>query len=260
MDLKLEGRVALVSAASRGLGFACAERLAREGAQVVLCSRDADRVQAAVDRITASTGRPVTGLTADVTQAADVDRLFAEVEARFGRLEVLVCNAGGPRPGAFVDLSDADWDVGFELGFKATARLVRGALPLVERGGWGRVVAITSASVRRPVENLTLSNATRVAVLGLMRDLAPRLAARGITFNSAAPGFTLTERVLEVTRSQAQAAGITEEEALDRRRRTIPAGRIGDADDFAALVAFLCSEQAGYITGQTVCADGGFSA
>ena len=248
MDLGLRDRRAVVTAASKGLGRASAEALVREGARVHVSSRTETAIQAAAKEIGAA-GWSV----ADVAKARDVDALIERAVAQLGGLDVLVVNAGGPPPGTFEQVVLEAWEGAFQLTLMSAVRLVRAALPFLKQSDQGRVVFITSISVRQPLPNLALSNALRGAVTGLSKTLALELAPDRITFNCLAPDAILTDRI----RQLAVGGGGDVEEALRRRAEKTPMRRFGEPAEFGAACAFLCSRQAGYITGQTLGIDGG---
>lgn len=262
MDLGLQNQVALVTAASRGLGAAVARRLAQEGAQVVICARDEGRLTDAVNSIRAETGIEVVGIQADVTVRADVDALIGQVIETFGRLDVLIVNAGGPPAGTFASLQPQDWEKAAQLTLMSAVNLCYAALPHMKRPVEGHpharsIVFITSVSVKQPVDNLMLSNSLRMAVIGLMKSLAQELGPLGIRVNAVAPGWTLTERVTELLAARAKANHSTPEAEAAKIVAATPLGRMGQPDEFANAVAFLVSPAASYITGVTLPIDGG---
>ena len=257
MDLGIKGRVALVAAASRGLGKATAMELAREGARVVIAARGEEELGAAAAAIRGATGTDVLPVPADVTVAADVEALVGAAQAEFGDVDILVNNAGGPRPGTFTDMSDEDWLAAVNLNLMSTIRLTRLVLPGMRRSRWGRIVNIASISVKQPLPNLILSNAARSAVVAMAKTLSLQVAAEGITVNNVCPGTILTDRVRNLAANTAQQQGITPEQALQDMQADIPMGRLGRPEELAALITFLASERASYITGATIQVDGG---
>ena len=248
MDLGLKGRRALVTAASKGLGLACAAALAGEGARVYIASRNEDAIKRAAAGIGAAGWRP-----ADVSKPDQVEALVAAAAADLGGLDVLVVNAGGPPPGTFQTTPIESWDLAYQLTLMSTVRMIRAALPHLKASDQGRVVCITSISVRQPIPNIVLSNTLRAAVTALVKTLSRELARDQVTFNCLAPDMILTDRI----RSLAAASGGDVEESVKRQAAAAPMGRFGDPAEFGAACAFLCSKQAGYITGQTLGVDGG---
>src|SRR6266545_1169852 len=258
MDLGLRGKVALVAAASKGLGRAVAEELAAEGARLAICSRDAGAIEAAGRAITGATGADVLARAADVSRPADVAAFVDAALERWARVDVLVTNSGGPPPGRFEALDAAAWQKAAELTLFAPVEFARRVLPGMKERCWGRILNVTSIAVKQPIENLMLSNSLRAAVTGWARTLANEVAPFGVTVNNLMPGWTRTERVAELARAAAKREGITPEEATARWEREIPAGRLGEPREFAALATFLASERAGYITGTSIPVDGGW--
>lgn len=257
MDLGLKGKAAAVMAASDGLGKASALALAREGADVAVCGRREDALRATAKEIADATGRRVAPIVADVSQAHDVERFVNAAAADLRGLNVLVVNAGGPPPGRFEDLDDAKWQAAFELTLLSAVRAVRAALPHFRAEGGGSVVAISSTSVRQPIDNLLLSNSLRMGVSGLFKSLAIQYARENVRFNVVLPGTMATDRSLQLAHVRAAETGITPEEALAERAKPIPMGRLGRPEELADAVAFLASDRARYITGATLQVDGG---
>jgi len=259
VELGLQAKVALVTAASQGLGRAIAGRLAEEGMHVAMCSRSAERIREAAAEVSrrAGPGSRVEAWPADVAVPEQVEALARRVEQAFGRLEVLVCNAGGPPPGDFFDVTDADWERAFQQNLMSVVRLVRACVPLMERSGGGTIVAITSTSIKVPLPRLILSNVMRAGVYALVKSLVPDLAARNIRIHTVAPGRIDTARVRSLDEDLARHSGRTLEEVRRSYCQQIPLGRYGEPDEFARVVAFLVSDAARYLTGQAVFVDGG---
>jgi 3-oxoacyl-[acyl-carrier protein] reductase len=245
MDLGIGGKRAAVAAASQGLGFATAAALAAEGVQVAICSRD----RAKVDHAVAKIGPGCTGLVADVGSASGAAGFVEAATEALGGLDILVPNAGGPPPGTFADVDDVDaYAKAFELNALSTIAMCKAAVPAMQARGWGRVVAITSISVRQPIANLILSNTARAGLTGFLKTLAREVARDGVTVNSLQPGLHATERMKALHADPQQLGG------------SIPVGFVGDAGDFGRVAAFLCSESAKYVTGTALAVDGGADA
>ena len=258
MDLGLTNRVALVAAASRGIGYACAYELAREGARVFLCSRDEKRASEAAERIHQETGAPVAGIGADVTDQEAMNRFVRLAYERAGRVDVVVTNAGGPPAGTF-DQTDLDLlRKAFELNCLSAIRLAKLIIPEMQKQKWGRVINITSVSVKQPIEGLILSNTVRAGLTGWAKTVATEVAADGVTINNVAPGYTLTERQEELATMRSEVFQKTKEEIIESWATQGPIRRIGRPDEIAAAVVFLASERASYITGVTLQVDGGW--
>lgn len=259
MDLGLRDRVAIVAASSRGLGKACAMELAREGTKTVVCSRGFEGLTATAEEMQALTGAEVLHICADLTRDAEIRKLADETLRRFGRIDILVTNNGGPPAGYFGDFGDDAWLEAHQLTLMSAVRLIRAVLPAMRGQRWGRIINITSVAVKQPLDNLLLSNVYRPGVVGLAKTLSGQLAADGITINNVAPGYTRTDRVLELAQARAVDEGKTVEEVLAETTASYPMQRMGEPEELAALVAFLASERAGYITGATIQVDGGYS-
>ncbi|MDE2127001.1 MAG: SDR family oxidoreductase [Armatimonadetes bacterium] len=257
MDLGLKGRAAFVAAASKGLGFAVARGLAAEGARVAICARTTDEVNAAAAQIARETGAETLALTADVTREEEITRAVELAADRFGGLQIMVPNSGGPPAGAFETLESAAWASAIESTLLSTVRLIRSALPHMQAAGWGRIVVITSTSVRQPIPGLLLSNTIRPGIAGLCKTLSQELAEYGITVNNVAPGSFDTDRIKHLLERRSAAAGSTMDEARREMERRIPLGRLGRPEELANAVVFLASEAAAYVTGQTWFVDGG---
>jgi 3-oxoacyl-[acyl-carrier protein] reductase len=257
MDLGIAGKVALVTAASRGLGKAVALELAREGCKLAICARSADAVKRAADEIRKQAAVEVLAVVADVGDGEQVRQVVAEALERFGSLDILFANAGGPPPGDFVSLTDEHWLDAVNLNLMSVVHLCREVLPAMQRRQWGRIVIDTSFTVKQPMDNLILSNSIRAGVTGLAKTLSNEVAKDGITVNCVCPGWIQTERVDQILKDRAQRANTTVDDAKQAVTSAIPMGRIGRVDEFAAAAAFLCSARASYITGVSLQVDGG---
>jgi 3-oxoacyl-[acyl-carrier protein] reductase len=258
MELGLRGRVALVAASSKGLGRAVAEELGAEGASLVLCARGEGELKATADRIALQSGVPVLPVVADVGKPGEAARVVQEGIAKFGRVDILVTNSGGPPPGPFDSLSDEAWRAATALVLESVVAFTRSVLPGMKERRWGRILNISSIAAKQPVDNLMLSNSIRSAVTGFSRTLATEVAPFGVTVNCLLPGFTATERMVELSEATAAKEGITAEQALKRFTASVPMGRMAEPREFAALAAFIASERASYITAQSVVVDGGW--
>lgn len=253
MNLGIDGRTALVTAASRGIGRACAELLAAEGCNVAICARGDGALQATADDIRAATGAKVFALAADLNAPADLEMLVQQTTAALGGVDILVAICGSPRRGSFGSLGDADLAAAFEATVLSLARLVRLALPHMQRNKWGRVLTVQSRSVREPIPDLTASNAVRPGAAGLMKSLSREYAADGILFNTVVPGRVFTERF----KGGAAVSSMDADDYYKSRLSDIPLQRFGQPEDIANVVAFLASERAAYITGAAIPVDGG---
>ena len=257
MDLGLKGKIALVAASSAGIGRAVAQALAVEGMDLVMCARRNGPLEAARQEIEALGGRAVS-VPADLTQPEGVKEVVAAAFGAFGRVDVLVTNTGGPPAGPFEAHTSEDWKRAVEQNLFSVLNLVRDVLPGMRERGWGRIINVTSIAVKQPSDNLILSNAVRAAVTGFARTLATETAMDGITVNNVMPGFTRTDRLTELAGKRSEIKGVAPEEIWASWHREIPMGRVGEPRELAALVAFLASEQASYITAQSIAVDGGW--
>lgn len=257
MNLGLRGKVALVAGASKGLGYAVARALAAEGAQVSISSRDEGAIAAAAARIQQETGTRVTSMAVDVRDKAAIERWFGHAADTLGGVDALMTNSGGPPAGAAVAFDDQAWHDAADLLLFSTIRMIRLAVPLMEKRGGGAILVSTSSSVKEPIPNLGLSTVLRASVSALAKTLALELAAKKIRVNQIIPGRIDTDRVRHLDEVNAQKGGISAEEAKARAVGAIPMGRYGNADEFGRVGAFLLSDAASYMTGATVQVDGG---
>jgi len=257
MELGLTGRVAIVAAASKGLGRAVAEELSREGAHLAICARTASTLVETAAHIQKTTGHQVLHQALDVTDSEAVAAFVAAVEARFGRINICVTNCGGPPSKSFKSTKPEDWRSAFDQLLMSTIFFAKETLPRMQRNKWGRLITITSSAVKQPVDGLLLSNSIRAAVVGLARTLANEYAADGITVNNVCPGYTRTARLDGLASSISARTGCKTEEVFAGWEREIPAARLGTPQEFAAVVAFLASERASYMNGASIAVDGG---
>jgi 3-oxoacyl-[acyl-carrier protein] reductase len=258
MDTGLTGKVALVFGASRGLGRATAAALAAEGAKVAIVARQEATLTEAATSIARTTGAEVLPIVCDVSRAEDARRAVRDSAAHFGGLDVVVTNSGGPRAGSFAALTEQDFIDAVDLLFLSVVRVCIEAVPLLRKRGGGRIIHITSITVKQPEHNLMLSNAVRPAVVGFARSLANDLATEGITVNCVAPGYTRTERVVELNAANAAREQTTPDLVEQRLVSAIPMKRLGEPHELASLIVFLASDKASYITGTTLQVDGGY--
>ena len=257
MDLGIKGKIALVTVASKGLGRGAAEALSAEGCRVAICARTRADVERVAREIAARSGHKVVPFVADMTKAGDIDTLLADVRARLGDPDIVVGNAGGPPPGNFASTKLDQFIPAVELSMMSSIRLTYAAVPAMVKKKWGRIVYITSVSVKQPIPHILLSNTARAGLTGFMKTVAREIAHTGVTINAILPGSHETDRLRQTARSRAAGEGITFEAAMDAQRGANPMRVLGDPADFGAVVAFLCSQQARFITGESVLVDGG---
>lgn len=258
MDLGIRGKVAVVAASSKGLGRAVAEELAAEGANLVLCARGEEALRQTADSIRKRSGVDVVYVAADVSAQAGLDRVAGTALDRFGRVDILVNNSGGPPSGPFESYTPEMWESATRLLLFSVVGLVGAVLPGMKERRWGRILNVTSIAVKQPVEGLMLSNSLRSAVTGFARTLANEVAPFNVTVNNLMPGYTRTDRMEQLARAAAERSGAPIEETFARWEKEIPMGRLGEPREFGALAAFLASERASYITGSSIAVDGGW--
>ena len=258
MELGLKNRVALVSASSKGLGNAVAYGLAREGAKLVICAREKSVLEKTADDIFLETGVSVFPLSVDLTDRGQIEWLVEETLDLFGKVDILVTNAGGPPEGYFFDLDEEDWMRAVQITLMSVVRLTRLVLPGMRKQKWGRIIHMTSVSVKQPIPGLLLSNVLRPGIAGLTKSLAAEVAKDGVLVNAVCPGYFQTDRVKELLQNKAKKTKKTIAKLTAELNQQIPMGRMGDPAELADLVTFLASERAGYITGSIIQADGGY--
>jgi len=257
MDLGLKGRGVIVAASSEGIGRATAEAFAREGAQVAMCARTEKTLRDAAEKIRSATGAEVYSEPLDVTDAAAVQRFTDTVAKQFGRIDVCVTNAGGPPAKNFLSVSLEEWRKAVEMNFMSVVHFARAVIPYMQRHRWGRIVTITSVTVKQPVDALVMSNAVRAGVVGLVKSRANEFGKDGITVNNVAPGYTATERLKELAGVRALAEGTSPDTIYEQWASAAPLKRLGGPGEIADVIVWLASQKAAFITGQTVLADGG---
>lgn len=257
MELGIKGKVALITASSTGIGKAVSEALAEEGCNIAICSRSKEKLIESSREIKSKYNiEPFWGVC-DLNQQKDIDNFFEAVTNHFGKVDILVNNCGGPIPGFFKDLSESDWDEAFKQVLMSVVRFSNLVLPKMIEQEWGRIINITSISVKQPVHNLMLSNSLRAGVTGFAKSLSNEIGNKNITVNNVAPGYTLTHRLYELAVNRAKTSGKSHEEILVEMAKDVPMNRLGGPEEIAAMVTFLASQKASYITGTTIQVDGG---
>lgn len=256
MDLNLTGKTALVIASSQGLGRAIAEQLVKEGANVMLTSRDEEKLKRVADELNALGAGKAAYCRADITKVEEIQALVQAVRDTFGRIEILVNNAGGPPSGTFEQFTDEDWMKAFELTLLSYIRVIREVLPDLKQGG-GHIVNIASSSIKQPIPGLVLSNTFRTGIVGLSKTLSVELAPYNVLVNTVAPGRIATDRLIYLDEMNAQRQGVSREAIQQQMEGNIPLGRYGQPEEFARVVAFLLSGANTYVTGSSILVDGG---
>tara|TARA_Y100001954_G_scaffold115342_1_gene124749 strand:- start:441 stop:1232 length:792 start_codon:yes stop_codon:yes gene_type:complete len=259
MDLGLNNKIALITAASQGLGKASALSMANEGATVIICSRDKEKISKSAREIKDKSGSDVISFQADLSNEGDISKMVESIIKKYGRIDILVNNTGGPKAGFFDEINDDDWLQTFESTFLSAVRLTRHVLPSMKRNKWGRIINISSVSAKQPIDNLILSNGIRMSVHGWAKTLSNQIASENILINNVCPGFTKTERVQDLVSNQAKDLNVSEDQVVNTISSSIPAKRVGKPEELADLVTFLASEKSSYITGQSIAVDGGVS-
>jgi len=258
MDLGIKNKVAIVAASTKGLGLAVALNLASEGALVTICSRDKDNLKSAKLKIENETGIQVLAIQADVSKDKDIEQVISKtLEIHPGGIDILVNNAGGPPYGMFEDFDIDTWQSAIELNLFSTIRFSKKVIPFMKSNSWGRIVNITSFSVKQPQDGLILSNTVRAGIIGLAKTLSNEMAKHNILINNVCPGIILTDRIIYLAEERAKKQNKTYDQVIDDMNKKIPIGRIGNPEEFSNLLVFLCSEKNSYITGTTIQIDGG---
>ncbi len=258
MDLKLKDKIILVTGASKGLGYACAKILSEEGAKVIISSRSKENLKIAAEKIASDTGVKPDWIATDVSNLVEVEKLKSTLFDKFGTIDGIVINAGGPPPGASLSMSEEQWKSALDTNFLSVVRLSKAFSPIMQNKKYGRIVAITSISAKHPLPNLVLSNATRLAVVGFLKTLANEVAKDNVLVNVVMPGTTNTDRLQQVIQKWADNENKSVEQVIKERTASIPIGRFGEPEEFGAFVTYLVSGRNTYITGQAIPVDGGF--
>lgn len=257
MDLKLKNKTVLITAASTGIGRATAELFLEEGANVAICSSNINKLEKTTKEIYNKYGKEVFYIKCDINDLTEIENTVKIIEEKFGEINILVNNCGGPKPGFFENLSEENWKNGFDQVLMSAVRFTKLVLPEMKEKKWGRIINITSISVKQPIDNLLLSNAFRSGVTAFAKTLSNQVGEFNITVNNVAPGLTLTGRLDELAELRAKDANITKEEMLKKMANDIPLKRLAEPKEIASAVVYLASEIGGYVTGQTIVVDGG---
>ncbi len=257
MDLSIKGKVAVVAAASQGLGKAAAFSLAKEGVNLAICSRNEKQLKATTEEIIKATGVKVLSTVADVSNENEIEKFIQFTLKEFGTIDILVNNAGGPPTGKITGLPDTEWEKGYNLTLMSMIRLTRKVLPIMEKQKWGRVITIVSITAKEPIDDLLISSTIRPGILGLSKVLSNQYAKFNITINTICPGFILTQRQEDLSRARSAEKNMSKEEYLVESAKNIPLGRLGKPEEIGDVIAFLASQRASFITGANILVDGG---
>ncbi len=257
MDLGLTGRVAIIGGGSKGLGRACADSLAAEGAKLAICSRNVEELEAAASEIRAATGTEVLAVPADLSKLEDIQRLIQSAVDRFGRLDIVVANSGGPPSGRAADTDEETWSRSIDMALSFFIRMGREATPHMRQQKWGRVVNILASTVYQPIDNLATSGVTRMGAVAYAKSLADEVGRDNVLVNNVAPGFLMTERMRHIFETRSEETGQDINTVLEAGSSRIPVGRFGRPEELGDFVAFLCSDKNTYVTGTTILVDGG---
>ncbi|MCF8240487.1 MAG: SDR family oxidoreductase [Melioribacteraceae bacterium] len=257
MELNLNGKTVLVTAASMGIGKAAVETFIKEGCKVVVCSSKQENLLKAVNEIKNQFGVEPIWTVCDLNKPGDIDNTVKVAEDNYGGIDILVNNCGGPKPGYFDELNENDWTDAYNQVLMSAQRFIRLVLPAMKRNNWGRIINVTSLSVKQPVDNLVLSNTFRSGLTALAKTLSLEVGKHNITINNVAPGYTLTARLYDLAVNKAKVLNESHEHILSEMANQVPLKRLGRPDEVASMIVYLASEQAGYITGQTIAVDGG---
>lgn len=258
MNLSLDGKTALITASSKGIGRAIAEELASEGCNVAVCSRTKTDLEQTAEEIKRKFNVDACWSVCDLNKLQDIENTYNVVKNQFGAVDILINNCGGPLPGFFRELTEEDWITAFEQVFLSAVRFSRLVIPDMVAKQWGRIINITSISVKQPIDNLILSNSFRTGITGFAKSLSNEFAKFNITVNNIAPGYTLTNRLYDLAVSRAKSSQLSHEEVLAEMAKQVPMNRLAKPEEIGSVAAFLCSNQAGYITGNTIHVDGGW--